>query len=582
VRVTTRGKLAIANGVLAFVLLAPFFLQFRLLWDADSYFHLALARHYRTEGIFSPAPWGRFSLTSQGGDRDLLYQILLIPFTGGRSATGGRFALAALNALVIAAMTFVLARRETWWAVGLPWWLYLSAAPFFVRVVRLRPDVLSLILLLLLCDAVARNRLVLAAVLAAAYTLGYTAFHLLLGLAVLWFVMRWLIVRSWDWKLPCAIFSGVAFGLLVRPHPLANLRLWYAQNVELFEHFSRLDVGEELTPPHLSLLLPAIAGWAVGFAALWLSTRKARAVDSSTQSLTHRWEWLTFAVTLGVFLLLYCRMSKMSIYVYPLALVTLVRWRASQGRAIAHPLVTVCGLVLSAVLAFPAMAHPTLRGILGLGGPVSTEADLAAFGNHVPADARVAATWGDAELYAFWAPQGRYLNVYDPTFMFVPYPRQWAVQNAVFSGEEPDIPRALTGVLQSDYLAFDSVGMSPLFLERLRHDPRMRVVYAGHNVLLAVVPSNAFVSGGFVALPSSQCATVRQFQQGPDRLEFVPWGTGTVAIDGRPALQIVRPLFAVLGHGGYFDLATGGHVIDLTTCPSAGRNGFYLVKRGEK
>ncbi|MEO8034848.1 MAG: hypothetical protein ABI837_10495, partial [Acidobacteriota bacterium] len=237
---TTRGKLAAANGLLAFLLLTPFFLQFRLLWDADSYFHLALARHYRTEGIFSPAPWGRFSLTSQGGDRDLLYQVLLMPFTIGDAATGGRLALAALNALLIATLTFVFARRERWWAVALPWWLYLTAPPFFVRIVRLRADVLGLVLLLLVCEMVARNRFALAGILAAVYTLSYTAFHLMLGLAVIWFVVRRIESGSWQWKLPSSMFAGVAAGLLIRPYPLANMRLWYAQNVQLFQHLDQL------------------------------------------------------------------------------------------------------------------------------------------------------------------------------------------------------------------------------------------------------------------------------------------------------------------------------------------------------
>ena len=46
----------------------------------------------------------------------------------------------------------------------------------------------------------------------------------------------------------------------------------------------------------------------------------------------------------------------MSIYVYPLALATLLRWRASQQRRIA--LWAAPALVVSIAIAYPAMAVP--------------------------------------------------------------------------------------------------------------------------------------------------------------------------------------------------------------------------------
>ena len=64
--------LAVANTLFAFLIFALFALQLRLLWDTDSYLHPAIARHYRLHGIFDPPPWGRFSMTSFGGDKDLL------------------------------------------------------------------------------------------------------------------------------------------------------------------------------------------------------------------------------------------------------------------------------------------------------------------------------------------------------------------------------------------------------------------------------------------------------------------------------------------------------------------------------
>src|SRR5262245_5708187 len=95
------AALAAVAAILAFLLLAPITAQFRVLWDSDSYLHAAIGLHYRTHGIFDPPPWGRFSMTSWGGDKDLLYHVLLIPFTLGDLGSGARVALAAVNALLI-------------------------------------------------------------------------------------------------------------------------------------------------------------------------------------------------------------------------------------------------------------------------------------------------------------------------------------------------------------------------------------------------------------------------------------------------------------------------------------------------
>jgi hypothetical protein len=51
---------------LVFVLFASFFLRLPILWDADSYYHLAVARLYGTDGPAAPIPWARFSMLGSG------------------------------------------------------------------------------------------------------------------------------------------------------------------------------------------------------------------------------------------------------------------------------------------------------------------------------------------------------------------------------------------------------------------------------------------------------------------------------------------------------------------------------------
>src|SRR5437660_6477641 len=79
---------AVGFFVFAFV-----FLRMAMLYDSDSYYHLAVARLYGQQGIFAPIPWARFSLLRDGADKDFLFHLILIPFaTFGDAAVLGRIA----------------------------------------------------------------------------------------------------------------------------------------------------------------------------------------------------------------------------------------------------------------------------------------------------------------------------------------------------------------------------------------------------------------------------------------------------------------------------------------------------------
>ena len=56
-------------------------------------------------GVIDVLPWARLSLLHEFADKELLFHLLLVPFTGAEGSTaGGRWALAALNAAVAAAL----------------------------------------------------------------------------------------------------------------------------------------------------------------------------------------------------------------------------------------------------------------------------------------------------------------------------------------------------------------------------------------------------------------------------------------------------------------------------------------------
>jgi hypothetical protein len=530
---------------IAFFAFAFLFLQMAILWDADSYYHLAVARHYASHGLFAPIPWARLSLLSNGADKELLFHIALIPFaTLVDPATGGRIALALLNAALFAVIGNLCARKLGAIGFAVPLVLWIAAPPFFARAARLRPELVALLIILIAIPFAARQLWIAVGVLAMLFAYSYTAFHVFLFICVIWFFTNRLNLAG-----PIA---GTLIALFLRPHPIANLHLWFVQNVAFFFDKSRLDVGNEILPPSLLRIAVASLGWLL-FLAL---TCRSKALRNPLA--------IAAAVPAVVFTILFIGIARMAAYFFPLATIALVLLFGLRSRLV--PIAIAAGTLIG----IPMSMNPTLLRILG-GGRIS-EADWEAFGKHVPRDAKVAATWGDAEIYALWAPQGRYLNVLDPIFMARPHPREYAIQRAIFDGSHPDIAGAAKRDLDSDFVALDWTSAPPVLIERIKSDPRLRVRYGGYNVLLEIVPSDV----KFVSAPAAGCTTFDRVEEGPRRFAFAPYGAGAVAIDGK-VIASNNGTLAILSRAVNVDVPAGSHRLAIRTCGARGFNGYFAV-----
>ena len=66
--------------VVYFCLIAALVVPAPVLYDSDSYYHLAVARLYASDGVMTKIPWARMSLIGDGGDKDFLFHVALMPF----------------------------------------------------------------------------------------------------------------------------------------------------------------------------------------------------------------------------------------------------------------------------------------------------------------------------------------------------------------------------------------------------------------------------------------------------------------------------------------------------------------------
>ncbi len=615
-----------ATFALALVFFAVLFGRFPVLYDTDSYYHLAIARAYQRHGIIDSLPWAQLSLLHEFGDKEILFHLLLAPLSDTADATaGGRFGLALLNALLAATIALLGVRAAGRWGLAAAPLLYFCSLDFLSRMVRLRPEILSLLLLLAATWCAGRARYRWLGLLAALYTLGYTAFHALLGLCFAWFAQQWWARGRCRWGLVLYPLLGVGLGLVLHPHFPQNLVVWKVQSLDFFQHKGLLNVGGEIEPQSTRDLLIENLAWGLGLWVLWRSrSRRGAERDEPLADL--------FLVSAALFGVLYLAMQRFSIYFLPFATLAVLwelrRRGAAPGRSTALPfrgrVPTILAMALVLGLGLSRSAD-LLSHRANSQDDLTREQEWATFGRALPPGARVAAEWGSTHLYMFWAPQATFLNVLDPVFMAVRYPRAYKVLRAVFEGLEPDVPLTLRTELRSDYIALSRFHRSSRLRRRLAADPRLRQVHRAYTLLYEVVPgaNEAFVLDwrivpegtlppaageldGFAPYPRAKEPELRAIEAYVDATklaggaddclalvhpltvveptvrtyELAPYGRSKLWLDDRLELALGESPSAVLGQGVEIPLVLepGEHRITVLTCPGTGnRSGFYLL-----
>lgn len=582
------------------------------LHDTDAYYHLAVARAYAREGVIDELRWVRTSVLRDGfGDKEFLFHALLAPLAGGLDPLlAGRLALALLGGLAAAAVAALAARAIGWWGVAVPFWLFFASTELAWRLVRLRPELLALVLLLAAVAAIGTGRDRLLGVVAFLFTLSYTAFQALLGLAGLAFVYFGWACRDWRWRMPLYAVLGTGLALLAHPHFPKNLEVWAVQNVEYFLHKDLLEVGTEIRPNFTDVVLMVNLGWFLGLAALAASTRK----DPSLEGVDGRLADVLGLATLA-FGGLYLLMSRFSIYFVPFATLWWLYELRRRGRRLGRwtylpergrvPLAVAAAVCLLVSLPEAWRQLGNYRERTDMGPNAERIRDREALSAALPEGARVAADWGATATYMLWAPQGRYLNVLDPIFMALPYPRAYERLEAILAGREPDVPAVAAEALASDYLAYLTVTHREL-AERLVHDPRVEVLHRGSHTLVRFRPAAGFAVDGWVVdgepyvpgsplegyvdaeriRPEAPCVTFERelaaADNTPAEIELVPYGPTSLWLDGALLVGVQDELRAVLGRGVEvpMTLARGRHRVRVVTCEgAAGYKGFYWLER---
>jgi hypothetical protein len=623
-----RGAAVLVFVVTALVL-CPLYLRLPVLPDGDAYYHLAAARLYAEHGLTNQLEWARLSIMHEHfGDKELLFHLALVPFVKlFDPATGGFVALALLGALVAAVLAHGAVGAIGAWGIAIPLLVLGGSADFMLRLIRLRPEIVSLVLILVAIPLASARRTVWLGVAACVYTLSYTAFHAFLGLCVLFFLYGVVVERRTDWRLVVDPAIGVAIGIVAHPYFADNVRVWLVQNLSFYVGNLTVPSLENTSRTTRDTLVLNL-GWWSGLAVLWRSRVPVAPPGS------RRLRDLTI-IAATVFGLLYVLVYRFVTYAVPLATLAVLRVMQARGEAPGRfvrlpwrgrlpfaPLFAAC--LLSAVpLAVYGMAR--LQAASARIWRPDMRDDWAAFARALPAGAKVTAPWEASEAFVFWAPDALYLDVLDPIFMAAKDAAGYRLYTDLFEGRVADLPLVAGIRFDSDYYADD--GQYPFAHARLVADPRATPLHQGVTYLYhleadrnadflldwKVLPPGASLPPALATLDDAtlrsypresgrarafegyvdgrrlggvgECVAFARVEEVANRteltLEVSPYGTAEVFVDDRLAASILSPRSAVLGRGVVVSLAfePGRHRLAIRTCPVEEQLGFYALIR---
>lgn len=618
---------AILFAVAAVGLACWYLASFHAHFDADSYFHMAVARLYSEQGLVRGLAWARLSVMAQTfGDKELLFHLLLVPFVRLLDPhVGSLIALALLDASVLTLVAMIAVRLIGPVGYLVPAGLLLTSTDLVLRLIRLRPELLSLILLLAFSWLAMAGRHRWLAAVAILYSLSYTAFQVPIVLAVLWFVAEAWRTRRPPWRLLIYPTAGVGAGLLLHPYFPDNLLIWWWQNVEFFRLRDILDVGTEIDPESAAMLLLFNWGWFLSLAMLWRSS-VPRASDPNGPPA----HWY-FSIAAVAFVGLAALMQRFSLYAVPFATLALcealARRTLTVGRWIRLPwdgrvsiaCAAVCCLAAGGSTAYYLQRNLDQSATVVAGHPAEWR-NLSAV---LPVGAQVAAPWTDTETYVWAAPQASYLNLLDPIFMALRLPREYARQRALWQGIDPDSPLTVRQDLASDYIAFSVGDATQAIQQRLQADSRLRLIHEGFNLVYELDPAGAtaYVRDWSVMplstdapAPSSGPQPAVAYPRAPTprgqaieayidgrrlsqlgacaefvhiehtassewrTFDFAPYGPAALWIDDQLIGALDMPVRALLGRGlrAEVALSAGAHRYLVRTCRADQHLGFYL------
>ena len=236
----------IASALLQIIQTVPF--------DADTAYHVAVARLVAEHGVLHQFPWTPFSyLAERYADKELFFHLLLVPISHLSYPLAAKLAGTLLGFLLLWTFFRILSAERIehpgLWTLA----MLVSSGGFLMRLALVRPHLLSLTLLLAIAWAAIHKKWLWLGLLSFLYPFCYIAWHAVLILLLLVESSRFVAQREIAFQSLAVSVCAMAAAVLLHPNFPANTQLFWIQNVEVlfrkaWGREAGFSLGEEFAP----------------------------------------------------------------------------------------------------------------------------------------------------------------------------------------------------------------------------------------------------------------------------------------------------------------------------------------------
>ena len=443
----------------------------------DDYYHARMGGEIARQGQLAvDFPWLPKTILSSDRfvDHHLLYHIYLAPWVHLYGVTGAKLAQVAIAAGVFLGAWWVLRQVKVCWPMLWTLALFAVSSPFLYRMLMIRTQGASLLLLLIALNILFKRRYRWLLPLSFAYVWLYNGFILLLALAAFHAVGMWLAERRLNWQpiIYCAV--GILLGLLINPYFPRNVIFTIEHLSAKVDLESGVSVGSEWYPYSTGVLLANSGGsllvLVLGFLRSSVTGLRRDNVENT----------LLFA---SLLLLVMVFRSRRFIEYYPLfaLLFCAVTWGREPVRMFekiprAVTLLFCGGVILFVALGAGDVLAQTRETIENAEDPRQFSGASNWLQANSPEGALIFQTdWDDFTRLFYYNTSNRYLVGLDPTYLERADRTLWDQWVALTRGEIENPSSAIRTLFDTEYVVSD--GEHQAFIDQANADPDMHLVY---------------------------------------------------------------------------------------------------------
>jgi hypothetical protein len=483
----SRREELISRSILIFIFLTVILyvvsLQFisPVLYEADGYYHVAIARQIKDSGPHYKFHWAQFStFKNTFADKDFLFHILIIPFLylSNNIILAGKYAVIFYNILFILVYIFILRKYLPSFLAGL-FLIFLFMSPSFTAYfLYLRPATLSNIFILLGVYCLLHKRHVWLAILSLLYPLAHISFFMMIIFAIGCEIMRYIFYREFCLRNISIVLVASAIGCFIHPNFPHNLLVIYLNAflvpIYAFRNIG-IDFGFELFSDTAKSSL--IGNFMVFFSLnliLLLSFLKRIKVSFSTAV----W-WICTCVYLFLSFLSrrYWYVSGVLFFIFFASY--LKDWAAGRPwKSLLKYLNAFIAVYVAVALVIYTLNYKSSLDTIKTWATVNTHYENAArwVDKNIPQGETIYhALWSDSPCFICLSPGHKYLVVLDPIFMYFWYPKVYHVYNDLKRGKvkNPYLPLKSVFKINFGYV----VKSSPLYSQIKNDTKHFKTIY---------------------------------------------------------------------------------------------------------